>query len=102
VAEIDLGNADVWTDMGEAIPSTASCRHPAPTRPCRRSLAPRAPAVQTVRSIGDAERLREIGYDESRFGPGEEGAFACWYGRDGVPVGVASHLTTVPTNAAAS
>jgi 3-phenylpropionate/trans-cinnamate dioxygenase ferredoxin reductase component len=32
------------------------------------------------------------GYEESRFEPGEEGAFACWYGRDGELVGVASHL----------
>jgi NADPH-dependent 2,4-dienoyl-CoA reductase/sulfur reductase-like enzyme len=32
------------------------------------------------------------GYDELRFEPGEEGAFACWYGRDGELVGVASHL----------
>lgn len=32
------------------------------------------------------------GYDESRFEPGEEGAFACWYGKDGELVGVVSHL----------
>lgn len=32
------------------------------------------------------------GWEESRFEPGEEGAFACWYGRDGELVGVASHL----------
>jgi 3-phenylpropionate/trans-cinnamate dioxygenase ferredoxin reductase subunit len=32
------------------------------------------------------------GYEESRFEPGEEGAFACWYGRDGELVGVASHF----------
>jgi NAD(P)H-nitrite reductase large subunit len=32
------------------------------------------------------------GWDESRFEPGEEGAFACWYGRDGELVGVVSHL----------
>jgi 3-phenylpropionate/trans-cinnamate dioxygenase ferredoxin reductase subunit len=32
------------------------------------------------------------GFDESRFEPGEEGAFACWYGRDGELVGVVSHL----------
>ena len=28
----------------------------------------------------------------SRFEPGEEGAFACWYGRDGELVGVVAHL----------
>jgi 3-phenylpropionate/trans-cinnamate dioxygenase ferredoxin reductase component len=32
------------------------------------------------------------GYDALRFEPGEEGAFACWYGRGGELVGVASHL----------
>jgi NADPH-dependent 2,4-dienoyl-CoA reductase/sulfur reductase-like enzyme len=32
------------------------------------------------------------GYDESRFEPGDEGAFACWYGRDGELVGVVAHL----------
>lgn len=32
------------------------------------------------------------GWEESRFEPGEEGAFACWYGRDGELVGVVSHL----------
>jgi hypothetical protein len=32
------------------------------------------------------------GWDEARFEPGEEGAFACWYGRDGELVGVVSHL----------
>jgi NADPH-dependent 2,4-dienoyl-CoA reductase/sulfur reductase-like enzyme len=32
------------------------------------------------------------GWEESRFEPGEEGAFACWYGRDGELVGVVTHL----------
>jgi NADPH-dependent 2,4-dienoyl-CoA reductase/sulfur reductase-like enzyme len=32
------------------------------------------------------------GYDALRFEAGEEGAFACWYGRNGELVGVASHL----------
>jgi NADPH-dependent 2,4-dienoyl-CoA reductase/sulfur reductase-like enzyme len=32
------------------------------------------------------------GWEESRFEPGEGGAFACWYGRDGELVGVVSHL----------
>lgn len=32
------------------------------------------------------------GWDDVRFEPGEDGAFACWYGRDGQLVGVASHL----------
>jgi NADPH-dependent 2,4-dienoyl-CoA reductase/sulfur reductase-like enzyme len=32
------------------------------------------------------------GWEEARFEPGEEGAFACWYGRDGELVGVVSHL----------
>jgi NAD(P)H-nitrite reductase large subunit len=32
------------------------------------------------------------GWEESRFEAGEEGAFACWYGRDGELVGVVSHL----------
>lgn len=32
------------------------------------------------------------GWEESRFEPGEEGAFACWYGRGGELVGVAAHL----------
>jgi NADPH-dependent 2,4-dienoyl-CoA reductase/sulfur reductase-like enzyme len=31
------------------------------------------------------------GWEESRFEPGEDGAFACWYGRDGTLVGVAAH-----------
>jgi NADPH-dependent 2,4-dienoyl-CoA reductase/sulfur reductase-like enzyme len=32
------------------------------------------------------------GYDDLRFEAGEEGAFACWYGKDGELVGVVSHL----------
>jgi NAD(P)H-nitrite reductase large subunit len=32
------------------------------------------------------------GWEDSRFETGEEGAFACWYGRDGELVGVVSHL----------
>ena len=32
------------------------------------------------------------GYDDSRFEAGEEGAFACWYGRGGELVGAVSHL----------
>ena len=32
------------------------------------------------------------GWEQSRFEAGEEGAFACWYGRDGELVGVVSHL----------
>jgi 3-phenylpropionate/trans-cinnamate dioxygenase ferredoxin reductase component len=32
------------------------------------------------------------GWEDSRFEPGEEGAFACWYGRDGELVGVVTHL----------
>jgi NADPH-dependent 2,4-dienoyl-CoA reductase/sulfur reductase-like enzyme len=32
------------------------------------------------------------GYEDLRFEHGEEGAFACWYGRDGELVGVVSHL----------
>jgi 3-phenylpropionate/trans-cinnamate dioxygenase ferredoxin reductase component len=31
------------------------------------------------------------GWDEHRFEPGEDGAFACWYGRDGELVGVVAH-----------
>jgi 3-phenylpropionate/trans-cinnamate dioxygenase ferredoxin reductase component len=31
------------------------------------------------------------GWDERRFEPGDDGAFACWYGRDGELVGVAAH-----------
>jgi NADPH-dependent 2,4-dienoyl-CoA reductase/sulfur reductase-like enzyme len=32
------------------------------------------------------------GWEESRFEAGEDGAFACWYGRDGELVGVVAHL----------
>jgi 3-phenylpropionate/trans-cinnamate dioxygenase ferredoxin reductase subunit len=32
------------------------------------------------------------GWEESRFEAGEEGGFACWYGREGELVGVATHL----------
>jgi NAD(P)H-nitrite reductase large subunit len=32
------------------------------------------------------------GWEQSRFEAGEEGAFACWYGREGELVGVVSHL----------
>jgi 3-phenylpropionate/trans-cinnamate dioxygenase ferredoxin reductase subunit len=32
------------------------------------------------------------GWEQSRFEAGEEGGFACWYGRDGELVGVVSHL----------
>jgi NADPH-dependent 2,4-dienoyl-CoA reductase/sulfur reductase-like enzyme len=31
------------------------------------------------------------GWEESRFEAGDEGAFACWYGRDGELVGVVAH-----------
>ncbi len=31
------------------------------------------------------------GWDEARFEPGEDGAFACWYERDGEVVGVLTH-----------
>jgi 3-phenylpropionate/trans-cinnamate dioxygenase ferredoxin reductase subunit len=31
------------------------------------------------------------GWEESRFEPGEDGAFACWYGRDGQVVAIATH-----------
>jgi NADPH-dependent 2,4-dienoyl-CoA reductase/sulfur reductase-like enzyme len=43
--------------------------------------------VHTLKYVGWGD-----GYDASRFEAGEEGAFACWYGRDGELVGVASHL----------
>jgi 3-phenylpropionate/trans-cinnamate dioxygenase ferredoxin reductase subunit len=43
-----------------------------------------------------SHRLKYVGWgdgwDELRYEPGEEGAFACWYGRDGELVGVVSHL----------
>jgi 3-phenylpropionate/trans-cinnamate dioxygenase ferredoxin reductase component len=42
---------------------------------------------RTVKYVGWGD-----GWDEVRFEPGDEGAFACWYGRDGELVGVASHL----------
>ncbi|HTT95613.1 MAG TPA: FAD-dependent oxidoreductase [Solirubrobacterales bacterium] len=32
------------------------------------------------------------GWDEVRFEPGEEGAFACWYGQGGELVGIVAHL----------
>jgi 3-phenylpropionate/trans-cinnamate dioxygenase ferredoxin reductase component len=32
------------------------------------------------------------GWEESRFEPGDEGAFACWYGREGELAGVVTHL----------
>jgi 3-phenylpropionate/trans-cinnamate dioxygenase ferredoxin reductase subunit len=41
---------------------------------------------RTIKYVGWGD-----GWDESRFEPGEEGAFACWYGRDGELVGVAAH-----------
>lgn len=47
-------------------------------------------------SVIGAHTLKYVGwgdgYDESRFEPGEEGAFACWYGKGGELVGVVSHL----------
>ncbi|HEX3735916.1 MAG TPA: FAD-dependent oxidoreductase [Solirubrobacterales bacterium] len=42
---------------------------------------------QTIKYVGWGD-----GWDELRFESGEEGAFACWYGRDGELVGVAAHL----------
>jgi 3-phenylpropionate/trans-cinnamate dioxygenase ferredoxin reductase component len=42
---------------------------------------------RTIKYVGWGD-----GWDERRFEPGEEGAFACWYGRDGELVGVATHL----------
>jgi NAD(P)H-nitrite reductase large subunit len=42
---------------------------------------------RTIKYVGWGD-----GWDELRFEPGEEGAFACWYGKDGELVGVASHL----------
>jgi NADPH-dependent 2,4-dienoyl-CoA reductase/sulfur reductase-like enzyme len=41
---------------------------------------------RTIKYVGWGD-----GWDETRFEPGDEGAFACWYGRDGELVGVASH-----------
>ncbi|MBS1844107.1 MAG: FAD-dependent oxidoreductase [Actinobacteria bacterium] len=43
--------------------------------------------VHTLKFVGWGD-----GHDESRFEPGEEGAFACWYGKAGELVGVVSHL----------
>jgi NADPH-dependent 2,4-dienoyl-CoA reductase/sulfur reductase-like enzyme len=42
---------------------------------------------RTIKYVGWGD-----GWDELRFEDGEDGAFACWYGRDGELVGVASHL----------
>jgi NADPH-dependent 2,4-dienoyl-CoA reductase/sulfur reductase-like enzyme len=42
---------------------------------------------RTIKYVGWGD-----GWDDSRFEDGEEGAFACWYGRDGELVGVATHL----------
>jgi 3-phenylpropionate/trans-cinnamate dioxygenase ferredoxin reductase component len=41
---------------------------------------------QTIKYAGWGD-----GWDEHRFEPGADGAFACWYGRDGELVGVAAH-----------
>jgi NAD(P)H-nitrite reductase large subunit len=41
---------------------------------------------RTIKYVGWGD-----GWDESRFECGEEGAFACWYGREGELVGVAAH-----------
>jgi NAD(P)H-nitrite reductase large subunit len=47
-------------------------------------------------SVIGAHTLKYVGwgdgYDKLRFEPGEEGAFACWYGKGGELVGVVSHL----------
>jgi NAD(P)H-nitrite reductase large subunit len=42
---------------------------------------------RTIKYVGWGD-----GWDDLRFEPGEEGAFACWYGKEGELVGVASHL----------
>lgn len=42
---------------------------------------------RTIKYVGWGD-----GWDELRFERGEEGAFACWYGRGGELVGVAAHL----------
>jgi 3-phenylpropionate/trans-cinnamate dioxygenase ferredoxin reductase subunit len=42
---------------------------------------------RTIKYVGWGD-----GWDELRFEAGEEGGFACWYGRDGELVGVATHL----------
>ncbi len=40
----------------------------------------------TVKYVGWGD-----GWDDARFEPGEDGSFACWYGRDGEVVGVVAH-----------
>ncbi len=40
---------------------------------------------RTIKYVGWGD-----GWEQSRFEPGEDGAFACWYGRDGEVVGVAT------------
>jgi 3-phenylpropionate/trans-cinnamate dioxygenase ferredoxin reductase component len=42
---------------------------------------------RTIKYVGWGD-----GWKESRFEAGEDGGFACWYGRDGELVGVATHL----------
>jgi 3-phenylpropionate/trans-cinnamate dioxygenase ferredoxin reductase component len=42
---------------------------------------------RTIKYVGWGD-----GWDELRFEDGDDGAFACWYGRDGELVGVAAHL----------
>lgn len=42
---------------------------------------------RTIKYVGWGD-----GWEERRFEPGDDGAFACWYGRDGELVGVATHL----------
>jgi 3-phenylpropionate/trans-cinnamate dioxygenase ferredoxin reductase subunit len=41
---------------------------------------------RTIKYVGWGD-----GWDSKRFEPGDEGAFACWYGREGELVGVAAH-----------
>jgi 3-phenylpropionate/trans-cinnamate dioxygenase ferredoxin reductase component len=41
---------------------------------------------RTIKYVGWGD-----GWDEKRFEEGEDGAFACWYGRDGELVGLAAH-----------
>jgi NADPH-dependent 2,4-dienoyl-CoA reductase/sulfur reductase-like enzyme len=41
---------------------------------------------RTIKYVGWGD-----GWDESRFEAGNDGAFACWYGREGELVGVAAH-----------
>jgi 3-phenylpropionate/trans-cinnamate dioxygenase ferredoxin reductase subunit len=43
--------------------------------------------IRTLKYVGWGD-----GYDDLRFEAGEEGAFACWYGKGGELVGVVSHL----------